>query len=163
MTHEMFDPRGILDALERHRVGFVVIGGLARVIQGTDELTRDLDICPGTNGDNLGRLVSALDELEARRVPHSLRAAEPRLDEILQIDTRLGHLSIVPVPTGTRGYDDLRRRAGREALGGGLRAAIADAGDLVRTLDGLNRPGDEARREALRHIAELERSRGLSR
>ena len=38
-TGDVFDPRGMLAALERNYVNFVVIGGLARVIRGTDELT----------------------------------------------------------------------------------------------------------------------------
>ena len=33
------------------------------------------------------------------------------------------------------GYDDLRRRANREALGEGLRPAVADPADLVRMLE----------------------------
>jgi hypothetical protein len=44
-----------------------------------------------------------------------------------------------------------------------MRVAIAKAGDLTRTLDGLDRPGDAGRRDALRVIADLDRSRGLSR
>jgi len=39
-----FDPYALLEALERHRVGYVVIGGFARVVQGSGELTRGLDI-----------------------------------------------------------------------------------------------------------------------
>jgi hypothetical protein len=163
VTGEQFDPRGILDALERHRVNFVVIGGFARVVQGTDELTRDIDICPQLKAENLARMTAALDDLDARRVPSSLREAEPHLETIAQVDTRLGHVSIVPTPTGTRGWEDLRRGSTREALGGGLRAAIAGPGDLVRTLEGLNRRGDDGLREALRVIADLDRSRGLSR
>jgi hypothetical protein len=163
VTGERFDPRALLDVLERGRVAFVVIGGLARVIQGTDEITTDLDFCPQLTTTNLTRLVRALDEIDATGIPASLRDTEPHLAEIAQVDTRLGHVSIVPKPVGTRGFDDLRRGATREALGGGMRVAIAKAGDLTRTLDGLDRPGDAGRRDALRVIADLDRSRGLSR
>ena len=41
-----FDPYGILEALERHRVKYVLIGGFARVLQGTEELTRGVDVVP---------------------------------------------------------------------------------------------------------------------
>ena len=34
-----FDPYAILQALERQRVIYVVVGGLGRVLQGSDELT----------------------------------------------------------------------------------------------------------------------------
>ena len=58
-----FDPYGVLQALDRHRVKYVVIGGFARVLQGTEELTRGLDIVPSVRGDNLRRLDEALDAL----------------------------------------------------------------------------------------------------
>jgi hypothetical protein len=32
-----FDPRGLLAALEREYVAYVLIGGLARVLRGTEE------------------------------------------------------------------------------------------------------------------------------
>ena len=41
-----FDPYGILAALEGQRAGYVLIGGFARVIQGTEELTEGLDLPP---------------------------------------------------------------------------------------------------------------------
>src|SRR6266516_4777987 len=40
---DRFDPYAILNALEHQRVTYVLIGGFARVIQGTEELTRGLD------------------------------------------------------------------------------------------------------------------------
>lgn len=40
-----FNPRAMLVALQRREVDFILIGGLARVARGADEITRDLDIC----------------------------------------------------------------------------------------------------------------------
>jgi hypothetical protein len=60
-----FDPRAILAALERNYVDYVVLGGLARVIRGADEITDGVDITPSFAKDNLGRLAQALDELNA--------------------------------------------------------------------------------------------------
>ena len=45
MADEVFDPRAILAALERNYVEYVVIGRLARVLRGTHEITRGVDIC----------------------------------------------------------------------------------------------------------------------
>lgn len=39
-----FDPRGVLTALEREYVAYVLIGGLARVLRGTDETTGGVDV-----------------------------------------------------------------------------------------------------------------------
>ncbi len=164
MTAEPFDPRALLAALERHRVNYVVIGGLARVIQGTDEITHDVDVCPSLRPDNLRRLGTALAEIGARTADGEAFAVPDeasRLSSMTELETSFGHLTLVAAPPGTRGYDDLRRGATREALGHGLRASIAGPGDLLRTLDGLDRPDDAARIETLRHVAELERSLGL--
>lgn len=147
-----FDPLGLLAALDRHRVAFVVIGGLARVIQGTDELTRGVDIVPSTKPDNLRRLSSALDELGAS----ALSSNEP-----VRVETPHGELRIVPVPAGTRGYDDLRRAATREPLGQGLRPAVASKGDLARMLSAFGRDEDAEKHRQLRRLIELEHELGV--
>jgi hypothetical protein len=54
-----FDPRGLLSALHRHYVSYVLIGGLARVIRGADEVTSGVDICPSLRHDNVERLAEA--------------------------------------------------------------------------------------------------------
>jgi hypothetical protein len=55
-----FDPYAILQALEDHRVEYVLIGGFARVLQGTEEITRGIDIVPSMRGDNVQRLDGAV-------------------------------------------------------------------------------------------------------
>src|SRR3954447_27043594 len=62
-----FDPYGILQALDRYRVQYVVIGGVSRLPQGTEEITRGIDIVPSTRGDNLQKLDAALREIGAER------------------------------------------------------------------------------------------------
>lgn len=63
-----FDPYEVLQSLDRRRVTCIVIGGFARVIQGTEEITRGIDIVPSTRAENLQRLDMALRELGAKRV-----------------------------------------------------------------------------------------------
>ena len=63
--HVPFDPYAMFEALERHRVGYVVIGGFARVVHGSGEITRGLDIVPSLREDNLRWLAHACDELDA--------------------------------------------------------------------------------------------------
>ena len=47
---EAFDPIAVLQALDDQRVTYIVIGGLGRVIHGSDELTDGIDIVPSTRG-----------------------------------------------------------------------------------------------------------------
>ena len=60
-----FDPYSILQALDQRRVDYVVIGAFARVLQGTEEVTRGIDIVPSMRAENLGRLRDALQDLGA--------------------------------------------------------------------------------------------------
>lgn len=138
----VFDPYAILAALESQRVTFVVIGAFARVIHGTGELTDGIDITPSTRDENLARLTKALVELDARRRGDGkvIDLAQLHDEPVAEFDTNAGELKLVPEPAGTRGYDDLRRRANREALGEGLRPPVADPADLVRMLEAHDDP-----------------------
>jgi hypothetical protein len=159
---EPFDPYAILDALERQRVTYILIGGFARVIQGTEELTRGLDLVPSLRPENLRRLQLALDELDAKRADRRrlvFDEATIRDEPIITLRSPHGELKIVPEPPGTRGgYDDLRRAATREPIGRGLRPRVASIGDLARMLAALGREQDLPPLQQLRTLAELERS-----
>jgi hypothetical protein len=114
---EVFDPRGLLAALDRNYVGYVLIGGLARVIRGTDELTSGVDICPGLRFENVDRLARALEELEARRADRRrLVVDEDTLaqEAVLELRTNRGGLKVVAEPAGTRRATRIcgRRRRG---------------------------------------------------
>jgi hypothetical protein len=157
---DQFDPREMLATLSRNYVSFVVIGGLARVIRGTDELTDGVDICPSLQQGNLERLSEALEELDARRTDRqrlSLGADVLSGESVIRLRTTCGELKLVPEPEGTRrGYDDLRRGASREHLGQGLRPEVASVADLARMAAALGREQDLVRSRELRRILEVE-------
>jgi hypothetical protein len=160
-TTTRFDPYAILEALERERVTYVLIGGLARVLEGSDELTRGVDLTPSTRPENLRRLEVALGSLGARpRDGRSLSVAEIERTPLLALESDHGEINVVPVPDGTRGYDDLRRAVRREPIGRGLRVPVASPGDLVRMLSALGREQDELRIETMQRV--VERDRGLT-
>src|ERR1700754_4344286 len=56
----------LLDVLHRHRVAYVLIGGLAAVYHGSPFPTEDADITPQQDRRNLQRLAGALVDLGAR-------------------------------------------------------------------------------------------------
>jgi hypothetical protein len=157
-----FDPYGILEALERHRVKYVLIGGFARVLQGTEELTRGIDIVPSTRSDNLRRLDDALRDIGADRADgQELDRIESGIVDqpLTELATEHGELKIVPTPEGTRGYDDLRRGAHREPLGRGVRTDVASIGDLARMSTALGDERHLAYVRQLRRLTALERGR----
>lgn len=164
-----FDPYAILAALERQRVTYILIGGFARVLQGTEELTRGLDLVPSLRVENLRRLTVALEDLGAERVDRKRLVLDEqtiRDEPLIALRSQAGELKIVPEPAGTRGgYDDLRRAATREPIGRGLRPSVASIGDLARMLAALDRERDLQPLQQLRRLRELERSlsRGIER
>src|ERR1700760_668093 len=68
------DPQPLLEALDRHGVDFVVVGGLAGLAHGSSYPTYDLDIAYSRERSNRRRLVAALSEIGV-----TLRGAPPDL------------------------------------------------------------------------------------
>lgn len=165
-TPRPFDPYALLASLESERIGYVVIGAFARVVHGSGETTRGIDIAPSLRDDDLRRLAQVLAELGSKGdaiEPERLATKERTVAR-----THAGELAVVPTPWGTRGYDGLRIRATRENLGRSVRPPIASLADCVRMLDASNRSTDQQRIQRIRRMMELERQltrsrqRGLS-
>ena len=156
-----FRPEAILEVLERHRVRFVLIGGFAATIHGSPYVTTDVDITPAASPENLTQLSAALGELGARiRV-----AGEPEgfafnhdgaslaKGQVWNLTTNFGDLDISFVPSGTDGYDDLRRDATElEILG--VHVPLASLADIIRSKEAADRPKDRLVLPVLRRILE---------
>ena len=158
MSEPRFDPYALLEELDREKVSYVVIGGFARVVHGSAETTRGLDIAPSLREENLRRLARALEALDATAEdgkpiePEQLGSPEP-----LRTRTRAGELMVVPTPWGTRGYDDLRIRSFRDNLGRGVRPSVASVVDCrPHARSQRTRPGPRTP-PRLRRLMELER------
>jgi hypothetical protein len=152
----VFEPYELLGALQARNVSFVVIGAFARVVRGTREVTDGIDITPSIRGENRARLQQALEDLDARRADGEALDLRNLEEPVAELETRAGELKLVPEPAGTRGYDDLRRRADREPLGRGLRPQIASTDDLARMLGALDRDEDLERLLRIRRLMNLE-------
>jgi hypothetical protein len=164
-----YRPDEILEVLERHRVRYVVIGGLAAEIHGSPYITSDVDVTPARDRENFARLAAALRELEAKlRVPDLDAPLEVPLDErsfdqgtTWTYVTKHGYLDVAPLPDGTKGYDDLRRGATREQLTDSVQVSVAALADVIRSKEAAGREKDRAVLPELRQV--LERSRPTDR
>lgn len=158
-----FDPLRLLGSLERARVAYVVVGELAEVLQGSGGVADRTEIVPSLRADNLDRLRRAMRELEvsesALGAVSDAALIETNPPTVLQ--TSAGELVISPIPNGTRGWDDLRRGAERQPLGGGVRPAVAGIEDLVRMNEVSAGPERVARGRTLRRMIELSREMGI--
>lgn len=149
----------LLATLERHRVRYVLIGGLGAVLHGSPLCTGDADICPAADLANLERLAGALRELDARpRSPEGPQAARFRADadalagaELWALTTGAGDLDIALQPSGTGGYEDLAPRAVVYEVGG-ARAPTAALEDIIRSKDAANRDKDRGALPTLRDL-----------
>lgn len=156
-----FRPEAILGALERNRVLYVLIGGLAATIHGSPHVTTDVDIVPEASSANLARLSAALKELEARirttGEPEGLAfdhdAASLARSRVWNLTTVSGDLDITFRPSGTDGYGDLRRDAIElEILD--VRVPLASLADVIRSKEAADRPKDRLTLPVLRRILE---------
>ena len=91
--------REILELLNKHEVEYIVVGGVAAVIQGAPVTTFDLDALVRISEENADRLVRALDELGAHYREHQSRVT-PTKDHILAggrllLLTRAGPLDVL--------------------------------------------------------------------
>lgn len=145
-----FDPRPILDALERHQVEYVMVGGYAARMHGAARPTSDIDVAPKTTRANLDRVADALRDLGARirteEVPEGLpfNANGESLSgyRMLNLQTRHGDLDLTMSPAAfPRGYDDMVARSTYKPLGE-VRVRVAALTDVIRSKESAGRPKD---------------------
>jgi len=155
-----FRPGGLLRTLARGEVDFVVIGGVAVVLQASPRFTRDLDICYAVDTGNLERLGNVLITLDARLrgidedVAFVPDARALRRTQTFTLTTREGNLDLLADPPGSPGYAALRRRADLVELDG-LSVRVASLEDLLSMKRAAGRPQDAIDVESL----EVARSR----
>jgi hypothetical protein len=106
--------RHILETLEAHGVDYVVVGGVAAVLQGAPVTTFDIDTLVKVDPENSGRLLKALSDLDARFREHdSLRptAADLAAGGHMLLLTRSGPLDVLGFIGGGKRYEDVAERA----------------------------------------------------
>jgi hypothetical protein len=107
------DYSALLQTLVRHKVAFIVVGGVSAVLHGVPITTLDLDIVHSLESDNLRRLISAMHDLEAcyrgrgdqRLLPSATTLASSGHHLLI---TRFGPLDVLGTIGTGRGYEDLQ-------------------------------------------------------
>jgi len=149
-SEDDFDATAIVASLNRHGVRYVVIGALAAQLQGAPiPRTRDIDVTPASDGENLQRLSAALHELKARirvaDVAEGLKfdhdGASLGRARVWNLTTPFGEFDLSFVPSGTEGYEDLVRHAHVVDSHGEL-VPVADLEDVIRSKEAAGRPKD---------------------
>jgi hypothetical protein len=102
----------ILEGLLEAGVDFVLVGGLAAVIQGAPVTTMDVDVVHSQSPENIAKLLAFLRSVGAvyRRLDEKL--IEPKEGDLsgkghVLLKTHLGPLDVLAVIEGGRSYGDL--------------------------------------------------------
>ncbi len=149
-----FDPIAAIRVLHDHDVRFLLIGGVAGAAHGSPSVTQDLDICPESSPENLGRLADSLQAVHARLrgvdedMPFLLDARTLAAGDHFTFSTDLGDLDCLLTPAGTEGFEDLSRDAVTVDLDD-LKVEVASLDDLIRMKRAAGRPKDRAELEIL--------------
>jgi predicted nucleotidyltransferase len=153
------DIRGILDALADEGVEFLIIGGVAVGFHGYVRATKDVDIVPAPDLENLeklARVLAALDaqiegaeEFDDRELPDPLDPEALALGGNWVLRTRLGRFDVMQ----WIGEDALWEKlspAASEAEIGGLTIKVVSYDGLVALKEHAGRPQDLLDLERLR-------------
>jgi hypothetical protein len=166
-----FDPERILEALDRHGVDFVMVGGFASQLHGARRQTYDIDFVPSTTEANDDRLASALRELgarlrvagltdeEARQLPVTIDGATLRAFGSTTWTTDAGPLDVLrelPVSGGRRTFEELMQRCTDVAVDG-IVIHLASLDDIIDSKTHADRPKDHDALPELHHLRGIAR------
>jgi hypothetical protein len=164
-------PRPLLETLVRHKVRFIILGGVAERMLGSPRTTDDFDICPAATRANLDRLAAMLNEVGARWAPPGLEEVgfdpvEPwtvasfKAQTSLALITAHGRFDIWFRPDGTTGYEDLIKRA-IDVEVGDLKAKVVHLEDSIRIKRAIGGPKYLGQLPLLREVQRQRRTQGL--
>lgn len=144
---ELYRPGRLVSALVGGGVDFVIVGGVAVILQAMPRFTKDLDICYSTEQDNLDALGGVLVALKARlrgvseEVPFVPDGRTLRRTQIVCLTTPEGDIDLLVAPDGAPPYKTLRRRADVMELSG-HQIRIASIEDMLAMKRAAGRPVD---------------------
>ena len=156
--------RSHVEGLVAAQVRFVVIGGVAAALQGSERLTLDLDICYDPAADNRERLAERLRRWNAhlrgveRGLPFTLDARTLRDVPVLTLTTDLGDLDVMDRVAGVGDYRAVRR-ASVEVDVDGLRFRALSLEGLIAAKRATGRPRDREQLPELTALLELRKKR----
>jgi len=151
----------ILKTLNEHRVNYVLIGGLAAIMWGSDSITRDVDVCYERNEENVQALVRALRALDAhlrgwpKGVPEFIDERAFRLGDTMTFVTKFGDFDCLGTPSGTDGYSDLVEHAELMEIERDTTVLVSSIDDIIRMKRTAGRVKDLNLVEGLKLLKEL--------
>jgi len=139
------DLLSLLRELSGREIEYIVVGGMAAVLQGAPVVTADLDIVHRRTDENVAKLLQLFAELDAvaRDDPRRLRPDESHLlgkGHVL-LATKLGSLDVLCEILG-EGYGQLEPHTSPLNLGAGLTAKVLHLDKLIEQKRSVGRAKD---------------------
>ena len=144
----------ILKLLFDNKIDFVLIGGFAMNLQGTDTLTSDLDISFALDTENCEKICEIINAYQPRPLafpPNTNFQVTPGLlahVKFLNLKTDLGPIDLLPLPDGIDSFAGLKARADVKDMGD-FSVPVASIADLIAMKKAAGRTKDQL------HLMEL--------
>lgn len=151
--------RELLQQLNQHQIEYIVVGGVAAVLQGAPITTFDLDTLINVDETNADRLLAAFEQLDARYREH--RDLRPSKADILAgghmlLLTSAGPLDVLGFVGDDKRYEDLKPATLMISVDE-LSISVLALPELIEQKKALGRPKDRAVLELLQEVADATR------
>jgi predicted nucleotidyltransferase len=152
---------GILRVLSAHGVEYILVGGMAAIVEGAPISTFDLDIVFQKTDENLERLLAALQELEARYLDPAGRHLTPDATKLAtlrlhQLVTSLGPLDVMEKIGAGLYYGDLVDDTKISEIEG-AEVRVLGLTSIILSKEQANRDKDRATLPILRRTLQMKR------
>jgi hypothetical protein len=154
----------ILRALADQRVDFIVVGGVAAVLEGAPVNTFDLDVVHSREPGNISRLLAALELLNATYRIQPERKLRPDASHLASpghqlLTTSFGPLDMLGSIGRSRDYSDLLPHTIELEVGDDLRVRVLNLATLVTVKEETAGEKDVAMLPILRRTLEEKQKR----
>ena len=146
----------LLRTLTSHDVRFIVVGGVAAVLEGAPIATFDLDVLYACEAGNIARLSAALESLDAVYVDPAGRRIRPTAERLFGgghhlLRTRFGRLDVMGSIGSGQSFEQLLPRSRNHDLHG-LTIQVLRLDAIIETKEAAGRPKDRAVLAMLREL-----------
>ncbi len=156
-------PLVTLRALHDAKVDFIVVGGVAAVLNGAPVYTYDIDVVHSRDAANIARLLPVLEALDAVFRMQPERRLKPNESHLasaghLNLITRYGPLDLLGTIGRDLGYQELLPHSVDLSIAEGLRIRVLDLETLIALKEELGGEKDRAMLPVLRRTLEEKRN-----
>ncbi len=152
----------VLRVLTRHEVDFIVVDGVAAILQGSPLTTEDVDIVYLSSEKNHLRLARALEELDAYYLDPAGRHIEPDVLRLASmrmhlLKTNCGRVDVLRTVGNDLAYEQLVKKS-RVLDVMEFRVRVLELATIIETKEHADRPKDRYQLPFLRQLlAEIQR------